>query len=157
MDVIPAELSLISTLRELYLQNNELTGTIPVALTALTALQTLDLSFNPLDAQVLAGFATMPSLKELRMKDCGVTGEIPAEFGSLPVMEILDLSDNGSNFQSSLPFTPDSQSPFLREMYLSNNQITGGIPAGLANFLALGKCPVYEMIIFVYLMYDVHS
>ena len=89
------------------LMNNGLTGELPAGaeLSALTHLQSLNLSYNQL------------------------TGTIPAQWGSLenpsfPILAHLDLSGN----RLSGPIPEDLGNQHLTLLYLHDNQLTGPIP-----------------------------
>lgn len=94
---------------ELDLQNNFLTGSIPV-------LQQNKLSF-------------------IGMTNNTLTGAIPRSLFKLPKLEFLYLSNN--NLSSTIPGSFGS-SKRLREIWLNNNQLTGTIPT-VSNFLNIGK------------------
>ncbi|PQM33764.1 hypothetical protein Pyn_11755 [Prunus yedoensis var. nudiflora] len=85
------------------LSNNKLSGEIPMGLTSLIKLGTLNLPTNHL------------------------TGNIPANIGNLELIETLDLSMNklsGSIPQSMVSLT------FLNHLNLSYNNLSGKIPTG---------------------------
>ena len=101
--------------RELYLNDNQLTGPIPAELGDLSSLTRLYLNDNQLTGPIPAEFGYLFSLRELWLSDNQLTGPIPAEFGYL-------FSLTGA-------------------VALDDNQLTGPIPADVAaTSPASGSC-----------------
>jgi hypothetical protein len=67
----------LSLLKYLYLDHNQLTGTIPGSLGALTDLNKLYLQSNQLNGTVPDTFSHLKHLTELKLQDNGITGDVP--------------------------------------------------------------------------------
>ncbi|KAJ7544710.1 hypothetical protein O6H91_09G090300 [Diphasiastrum complanatum] len=153
------ELSNLTSLTRLYLQNNHITGSIPSSIGSIKYLQTLYLSDNlfsgPLppsinnlsllttlyvDHNVLSGaipdLSALKSLQYLWLQDNQFTGAIPSELGNLPSLQNLGMENN--HFTGSLPDTINQLSsiPYL---FLQNNRLSGPLPdlSGLINLQGL--------------------
>jgi Leucine rich repeat len=80
---IPTELGLLSsslfqTLSSLWLHQNELVGTVPSELSALTELTSLRLSDNALTGSIASELAGLGALKELWLAGNRIGGTVPA-------------------------------------------------------------------------------
>lgn len=86
----------------LYPRNNNLSGTLPSSLSALTNLQTLVLSNNNLSGPIPAGLSTLTNLQILNLSDNNLRGCMPASLSAL-CGRTVNLSNNpglpgGGNF-----------------------------------------------------------
>ena len=91
---IPAELGNLTSLTSLGLDNNPLSGPIPAELGNLTSLTSLGLDNNPLSGPIPAELGNLTSLTGLTLSFNQLSGPIPAELGNLTSLSILDLSSN---------------------------------------------------------------
>ncbi|WVZ77338.1 hypothetical protein U9M48_025217 [Paspalum notatum var. saurae] len=108
---IPKELFLINTLSNyMYIQNNILTGTLPVELGNLKNLGTLDFSSNK------------------------ISGEIPVSLGACQTLQYLNASNN--NIEGTIPLSVEQMKGLL-VIDLSYNNLSGEIPEFLANMRGL--------------------
>ena len=140
---IPSDLRNLTGLKELHLNNNQLTGRIP-NLDALDYLEKLNLSNNQLSGRIpdslgnltrgSTGANSGAALKELRLNNNQLTGKIPTALGDLtgrdgdddPIsLEVLDLSNN--QLEGAIPAQLEKLTK-LKELQLKDNQLTGGIP-----------------------------
>jgi len=96
---------------------NNVTGSLPASLNALTELKVLELSFNKL------------------------SGPIPATFGDLKKLEILAL--NGNNLNGSIPQSIVNLAS-LRQLHLSSNLLTGELPLELGRLTKLEVFNVFD-------------
>ncbi|RZC17724.1 systemin receptor SR160-like [Glycine soja] len=135
---IPLSLAdLCSTLLQLDLSSNNLTGALPGAFGACTSLQSLDISSNLFaGALPMSVLTQMTSLKELAVAFNGFLGALPESLSKLSALELLDLSSN--NFSGSIPASlcgggDAGINNNLKELYLQNNRFTGFIPPTLSN------------------------
>jgi Leucine-rich repeat (LRR) protein len=91
---------------ELYLDGNNLKGTLP------------------------ASFSQLTSLVDLRLSNNTITGTLPESFSKLTRLEIMYLDNN--NFHGTIPTGIFSQVTRLKELNLENNQFDGKIPTSVA-------------------------
>lgn len=108
---LPSELGTMQFLSHLKASNNRLNGTLPVEITELASVETLNLSHNEL------------------------SGTLPIAMDGMAQLTVLDLQDN---FLTGLVPTEELAScPFLRELYLRNNSLSGELPNELCVLNAL--------------------
>lgn len=95
---IPSELGNCSNLMILALDNNMLTGSIPIALGKLpvglascTNITTLALGKNMLDGNIPAAIRKLRALQNLDLSKSELNGEIPAELGSCTNLKVPDI------------------------------------------------------------------
>ncbi|MEM6321146.1 MAG: hypothetical protein AAF960_26020, partial [Bacteroidota bacterium] len=91
---LPVELSDLSELQLLRLDENELSGPIPRELSNLAALQQLYLPFNQLSDTIPIELGGLASLEYLALNNNQLEGGIPSELGNLTRLIQLDLSEN---------------------------------------------------------------
>jgi Leucine-rich repeat (LRR) protein len=96
---------------------NNVTGSLPASLNALTELKVLELSFNNL------------------------SGPIPASFGDFKKLEVLAL--NGNNLSGSIPHSIANLNN-LKQLHLSSNRLTGELPATLGRLTELEVFNVFD-------------
>ncbi|MBL7995748.1 hypothetical protein JNM05_10290, partial [bacterium] len=161
-------LSADTSLFQLSLGGNQLTGAIPSWIGGLTKLQGLDLGGNNFSADTIPGFIyNMTNLTSLQLYNCNrtgsisplignltnlssldlggnqLTGQIPSQFGTLSNMGYMNLSYN--QFTGALPFL---NMPNVYYFYLNNNKLSG-LPAltgmtGLGSFYAQNNQFTFE-------------
>ncbi|KAI3760576.1 hypothetical protein L1987_50973 [Smallanthus sonchifolius] len=102
---IPSAITKLTQLTILRLSWTNLSGPVPSFISQLTNLFDLDLSFNDLTGSIPPELATLPNLAGLRLDRNKLTGVIPESFGRF-----------SGNFQY---------------LYLSHNQLTGDVPRSL--------------------------
>ncbi len=129
--------------RALNLEGLSFNGTLPAELGQLTALQSLVIRGWQSDrvwGHYLTGtippeLGQLGNLLQLSLYGHHLVGHLPVEFGQLRSLATLQLNDNNL----SGPIPPEwasigSESPLLPsrpQIFLSNNQLTGGVPAEL--------------------------
>ncbi|GJN19334.1 hypothetical protein PR202_gb06601 [Eleusine coracana subsp. coracana] len=117
---ILSELFLINTFSnyQFILQNNVLTGNLPIEVGNLKNLGVLDFSNNQ------------------------ISGEIPGSFGECQIMQYLNASHN--NFYGTIPLAVEQMKGLLL-IDLSYNNLSGGIPEFLENMKGLDfKALIFE-------------
>jgi len=107
------------------LRSNEIIGSFPNEIMALTNLQTLDLYANALTGTVPTEIGSMTDLRVLNLGNLGLTGSLPPRIGNLSNLRLFDLSDNA--ISSSIP-TQVGRMTSLRSFFMPNNQLTGELP-----------------------------
>ena len=130
---IPAELGNLGELALLDLSSNELSGSIPSELGNLSNLVLLYLNDNELSGSIPAALGNLGKLTGLYLSDNELSGSIPTELGNLGELTQLTLSDN--ELSGSIPSELGNLSN-LTTLTLSSNELSGSIPAALGN---LGK------------------
>ncbi|GAB3888943.1 beta strand repeat-containing protein [Spirosoma agri] len=91
---LPASLSALSALTSLELGANTLTGGIPTGIGSLTNLQTLNLSRTQLGGSIPASLGQLSQLQNLLLNESGLTGTLPASLGNLTQLQNLQLYAN---------------------------------------------------------------
>ena len=124
---IPVELGKLSNLQRLSLGENQLTGSIPVELSKLSNLQRLYLDGDQLTGSIPVELGKLNSLQEFYLSNNQLTGSIPVELGNL-----YSLSLSNNQLIGSIPVELGNLSN-LQWLYLGGNQLTGSIPAELGN------------------------
>jgi Leucine rich repeat len=129
---MPASISALSSLVNLSMELNMLTGSIPTSLGALTNLQTLKLSFNQLSGSIPTSLSALANLQILYMDNNQLTGSIPAGIGLLGQLQILRLG--GNQLSGTIPESLSALTN-LQDIRLALNRLTGKLPANI------GKLP----------------
>ncbi|MCK5521943.1 MAG: leucine-rich repeat domain-containing protein [Thiomargarita sp.] len=131
---------------ELSLIDNRLKNNIPLELSNLAELKTLELHNDPynlyinqlegnqLNKEIPTALGDLTKLQTLNLSENRLDGEIPAALGDLTKLQTLYLSDN--QLEGEIP--PDiGHLENLRTLYLSNNQLSGNVPSELGNLTSL--------------------
>ncbi|KAL9689695.1 hypothetical protein QQ045_010084 [Rhodiola kirilowii] len=127
-----------SNLKEIFLQNNLLTGEIPETIGNCANLNSLDLSFNYLTGTIPGSLGSLSKLRDLIIWSNQLEGEIPQEVEKMTLLENLILD---FNFLTGTIPKGLSKCLNLNWLSLSNNRLSGEIPAwfGDMNNLAILK------------------
>ncbi|CAI0418997.1 unnamed protein product [Linum tenue] len=121
----------IAGLRTLSLGHNSFNGTIP-GVNRLSYLKAVYLNGNQFSGEIPPDFfGKMVALKKLWLSDNKFSGLVPPSIGQISNLIELQLQDN----QFSGAF-PNIQLAKLAKFDVSNNNLTGEIPSGLAKFNA---------------------
>ncbi|KAL1288975.1 hypothetical protein HN51_057431 [Arachis hypogaea] len=130
------------------LSNNSFSGGIPTSICSLPSLFILDLSNNNLSADLSSAFQNCSNLKTLVLKYNRFFGSIPKDVTkNLPLLAELLL--RGNTLTGSIP-EDLCHLPFLHLLDLSENRISGSIPACLGDVHGYKLPQTY----FIYLMYS---
>ena len=140
---IPPELGKLTNLEflDLNLRINNLSGTIPSELGQLTNLKYLFLEKNNLSGTIPSELGQLTNLAYLYLEKNNLSGTIPSELGQLTNLRGLSLGEN--NLSGSIP-SELGQLTNLTRLYLGNNNLSGTIPSELGQLtnlenLSLGK------------------
>ena len=134
---IPRDLfSSWSHLNSLYLNGNDITGTLPVSIKHLSSIEVLWLGGNNLGGPIIPELGDLVTLKDLDLADNfrkdtsgrrGFITAVPPEINQLTNLESLSLSDNA--LSGLVPQLGDLIS--LRRLQLSGNFFEGQLPPAL--------------------------
>ena len=91
---LPTSLSALTSLQSLELGANALTGGIPLGISRLTALQTLNLSRTQLGGTIPPSLGQLTQLQNLLLNESALTGPLPASLGNLTQLQNLQLYAN---------------------------------------------------------------
>ncbi|KAL7176492.1 hypothetical protein ACSBR2_029928 [Camellia fascicularis] len=143
----------MSSLQSIDLTANNFYGEIPSSLYKCRKLQYLSLSFNSLNGSMLREIGNLTMLKELYIGHNDFKGGIPSEVGYLVNLEIFSAGSSSltgaipsfifnmsslrvihltnNRLSGSLPLDIQYNLPFLEELQLQPNQLSGQFPPGL--------------------------
>ncbi|KAM3283261.1 hypothetical protein P3S67_026906 [Capsicum chacoense] len=123
--------SIFPKLSMLLMSNNMLEGLFPSSFSDMKNLEALDLSYNKLKGELPIGLARKGSkLYFLRLSNNLLDGEIFPALADINNLEYLYL--DGNNFSGPIPQKLVT-APFLSILDLSDNNLSGNIPAWLGN------------------------
>ena len=131
---IPPELGALSNLAELGLEANNLSGAIPPELGNLSNLVVWGINGNDLSGPIPPELGNMTGLGELVLSDNKLTGPIPPELGRLRKLTRLILG--GNDLTGPIPPELGSLSNLLN-LDLGFNRLTGNIPPELGSLSQL--------------------
>ncbi|GMY11218.1 protein BRASSINOSTEROID INSENSITIVE 1 [Fagus crenata] len=122
-----------SSLIELDVSVNNLSGTVPSVFSTCSYLESLNISENNFSGELpIEVFTKMGNLKKLFLSFNDFSGLLPDSLSQLVKLETLDLSSN--NFSGSIPSALcQGTETSLKELFLQNNLFTGSIPSSLSN------------------------
>ena len=127
---LPQSLANLSSLTSLSLSWCYLQGKFPSDIFLLPKIQAIDLSFNQDLVGFLPKFRSPSSLKELRLLDTNFSGEFPNSMDNLGSLNVLDLSE--TNLFGELP-NSISNLKSLNYLDLSSSNFLGAIPPSIGN------------------------
>jgi Leucine-rich repeat (LRR) protein len=131
---IPPELGNLASLERLYLQCNQLSGSIPPELGNLASLQVVFLYMNQLSGSIPPELGNLASLREVYLHSNKLSGSIPPQLGSLANLAMFHLADN--RLSGNIPPQLGNLAS-LRYLYLNMNQLSGSIPPELGDLASL--------------------
>ena len=162
---LPFNLTNLSKLQRLELQDNNLTGELPDFLSQISTLQVLNLRNNNFQGSIPKSIFNLKNLRILDVSNNNLTGEIPEEFHNLTgmieppnspssILDTISISETSrwsdQEVQVSLEFndlivswknSKQGISTNKLNIYtlldISNNQLSGQIPASLGDLKAL--------------------
>ena len=130
LDRYPRSSGDITGLKQLHLNGNGLTGSIPEELGDITGLTHLYLNDNNLTGSIPAELGDLSSLNHLHLSDNGLTGPIPEELGDITGLTHLYLE--GNELRGLVPQELGDITG-LKQLHLSGNQLSGSVPDDLGD------------------------
>jgi Leucine-rich repeat (LRR) protein len=119
---------------DIYLGNNQLSGSLNESLGNLTKLQLLDLENNQLNGNIPSTLGSLSNLKSLLLLYNQLSGYVPSTLGNLTNLQFLDIGNNQLN--GNIP-TMLGNLKNLSELFLDNNQLSGSIPTTFSSLTNL--------------------
>ncbi|CAN1772040.1 Probable inactive receptor kinase At3g08680 [Linum perenne] len=116
-DELPRDVLSMPSIRRVYLQRNNFSGTIPSSLS--TNLVALDLSFNSLDGDIPSMLQNARELARLRLEGNALTGPIP---DGLNVDELKQFNVSYNQLNGSIPKTLKT---FPASSFVGNSELCG--------------------------------
>jgi Leucine-rich repeat (LRR) protein len=142
---IPPSLGQLEWLRAVFMGRNKLRGFIPQNWTAAgNVIQVLHLHENRLSGPIPDSLGYLPQLQSLNLSSNHLSGTIPGSFRRLGSLQVLMLHNNQLGGAVTGVFSPSQAN--LSTVQLSNNQLTGSLPAvafllpSLTSFAAVDNC-----------------
>ncbi|XP_044960935.1 putative leucine-rich repeat receptor-like serine/threonine-protein kinase At2g24130 [Hordeum vulgare subsp. vulgare] len=123
--------------RQIHLEDNAISGSIPPNISGLVNLTYLNLSNNLINGSIPPDLSRMQRLERLYLSNNLLSGEIPRSIGELPHLGLLDLS--GNRLAGAIPDTFSNLTQ-LRRLMLHHNDLAGSIPP------SLGDCDNLEIL-----------
>lgn len=118
----------------LYLENNNLIGSLPTSIGNLKELIQMYLSDNTISGEMPSTIGNLINLKYLVLSNNQLSGQIPESIGNLTSLEYLDINNN--QLSGSIPNTICHLSKLIT-LSLEENQLTGILPADLDKMSSL--------------------
>jgi Leucine-rich repeat (LRR) protein len=127
---IPDEIFNVITLTDLVLSENSFGGKLSSKVGQLTGLLRLTLTSNDLTGALPSEFGLLQSLTMLELSDNEWVGTLPPSWSDMIALETLYI-DNTDAKGSGItgPLIPFATMPSMRELHLTENQLTGTIPS----------------------------
>jgi hypothetical protein len=126
----------LSKLEFLYLNGNQLSGSIPESLGKLRKLKHLNLPNNRLSSTIPKSLGDLRDLEYIRLNGNQLSGSIPESLGKLSKLKLFSLGDN--QLSGSIPNSlGDLNDLFM--LFLDNNYLSGSIPKSLGKLSKLEK------------------
>ncbi|TYH21519.1 hypothetical protein ES288_A04G050400v1 [Gossypium darwinii] len=133
---IPMEIGNLSSMLDLELDYNKLSGFIPKSIRGLRKLQGLDLSSNKLEGPISESLCDLESLYKLFLGLNKLHGSIPSCLGNIYSLGYLYLNSN--KLSSAIPSTLWNLKDIL-EIDLSSNHLINSYAIDVGNLRSLGK------------------
>jgi hypothetical protein len=136
----------LTQLQSLYMNNNDITGTLPRSIKQLASIKVLWLGGNNMDGSIISEIGNLTSLVDLSLEsnfrddssgNRGFISTLPSEIGRLTSLEILSLANNALSGQLPLQM---GDLISLRNLNLRNNFFESQLPT------AFGKLEMLEQL-----------
>uniref|UniRef100_A0A1D1YHU8 non-specific serine/threonine protein kinase n=1 Tax=Anthurium amnicola TaxID=1678845 RepID=A0A1D1YHU8_9ARAE len=131
---LPDDLFRVPTLARLYLQDNWISGALSPGVGNLSNLVELDLSLNNLSGTIPDMFDRLTGLQYFAASSNRLQGYVPPSLSNLFTIQVLNLRNNSLRGQIDLNFTA---MPRLSSLDLGSNRFSGAIPQDIESCLEL--------------------
>ena len=132
--LLPQSLANLTSLTSLSLSGCYLQGKYPTNIFLLPKIQAIDVSYNRELVGFLPKFQSHSSLQELHLFDTNFSGGLPSSLGNLKSLNVLDLSE--TNLFGELPNSIGNLKS-LNYLDLSSSNFSGAIPPSIGNLSQL--------------------
>lgn len=131
---LPTEFGRLTALEILNFSNNSLTGIIPTELAALTALEEFSMNGNNLHGTLSTELGSWRNMGWFYVQHNRLTGTLPTELGKWTALE--ESSIVGNEFVGTSP-TEFGRLSLLQSLEMNANSLTGTLPTELGTLTAL--------------------
>ncbi|KAI8835360.1 hypothetical protein BJ741DRAFT_709100 [Chytriomyces cf. hyalinus JEL632] len=145
---------ILKQLTSLQLCSCFLYGPFPVELTNLTSLETLVLDDNMLDGPLPSSIGDLRSLVELSVNENRFSGPIPTGLSMLSNLIYLNLGNN--EFTGNIP-AQLGQLKQLQELHLYVNHLAGPVPVDLCSLINLQKLDIHDNALSGTIPHEIHA
>ncbi|PHU19277.1 hypothetical protein BC332_10428 [Capsicum chinense] len=121
-------------LGDIYLDQNQLSGSLPNCLGNITSLREIHLSSNKLSSNIPPSLGNLQDLVVLDLSSNNMVGSLPPEIGNLKAATLIDLSMN--QFSNRTPREIGGLQN-LAHLSLRQNNLQGAIPDSMSNMVGL--------------------
>jgi len=122
---LPPEIGNLSDVHLFYMIGNQLSGSLPTTIGQMTSVQVLNILGNDFSGQIPTSIGNLVNLRELSLNGNDFSGIIPIQLGACIGLKELNLSKN--RITGPIPHQLGSL-PLLETLNLSYNALTGNIP-----------------------------
>ncbi|KAH9668504.1 putative LRR receptor-like serine/threonine-protein kinase [Citrus sinensis] len=123
---LPEELGYLPKLDRIQIDQNYISGSLPKSFANLNKTRHFHMNNNSISGQIPPELSRLPSLVHMLLDNNNLTGYLPPELSELPKLLILSLRN--CSLQGPMPDL--SRIPNLGYLDLSSNQLNGSIPPG---------------------------
>jgi hypothetical protein len=138
---LPDEYGRLTGLKQLYIWQNPVGGSLPCSLADIESLETLDASRAQLSGTLCPDFKFWRKIKEIQLWNNQLKGRLPPEYGAFRRLTKLILS--GNRLTGTIPGSWQGMDS-LEMLYLYSNKLTGSLPASLGMLASLQKLLLYQ-------------
>ncbi|XP_059668831.1 LRR receptor-like serine/threonine-protein kinase EFR [Cornus florida] len=128
---MPIDIGSLSALQVLSVATNNLKGEIPLSIAYMSMLEEIDLGWNNFHGIIPWQLGQLSNLIMLVLSLKKLMGEIPLSLFNISRLESIALADN--QLSGNLPSSVNLWLPNLRTLYLGGNQVSGIIPNSISN------------------------
>ncbi|KAG6692159.1 hypothetical protein I3842_10G099500 [Carya illinoinensis] len=128
---LPSSLFKCKQLQYLNLESNNLKGKLSPEIGNLTKLIFLDLAYNNFEGAIRSEIGNLQNLEYFDLGLNNFVGTIPLEIFNISTIQLFILL--GNHLSVTLPSNMGLLLPYLRGIFLEGNELSGTIPATIAN------------------------